>query len=86
MGLIDGADKNLDVVLAPSNPMLEPPLNNSVLRNIANLIITASLLLNIPWMSTISMDMTNPSMGISMDIDIYGKPEFIYSMCILSIQ
>ena len=26
MGLIDGADKNLDGALAPSSPMLEPPL------------------------------------------------------------
>ena len=29
MGLIDGADKNLDGASAPSNPMLEPPLNNT---------------------------------------------------------
>ena len=58
MGLIDGADKNLDGASAPSNPMLEPPLNNtsSVFSNIANLIITASLLLNILWISTMPMD------------------------------
>ena len=38
MGLIDGADKNLDGASAPSNPMLQPPLNNtsSVFSNIAN--------------------------------------------------
>ena len=29
MGLIDGADKNLDGALTPSSPMLEPPLNQS---------------------------------------------------------
>ena len=60
MGLIDGADKNLDGASAPSNPMLEPPLNNTskctVLSNIANLIITSSLLLNILWTSTMPMD------------------------------
>ena len=29
MGLIDGGDKNLDRAIAPSNPMLMPPLNNT---------------------------------------------------------
>ena len=29
MGLIDGADKNLDGALAPSSPILEPPLDTN---------------------------------------------------------